>query len=92
MPRYSIPAGIGRIVRDSDGTVVPGAVVTIYLAGTTNLATIYGTYTGPSVGSVTTDADGKFLAFVESAEYPLVTMFKFVTTYGSVTVTDDYVR
>lgn len=93
MARYTIPAGIGRVVRDTNGLVVPGAVVTVYLAGTTNLATIYAGQAGGSpVGSVTTDANGKCLIFVDDSDYPLTTMFKFVTTFGGVTVADDYVR
>ena len=91
--RYSIPAGVGRVVRDSNGVILPGAVVTVYLAGTTSLATIYAAQSGgSSVGSVTTDANGKYLIFVDDSDYPLTTAFRFVTTYGGVTVIDDYVR
>lgn len=93
MARYAIPAGISRTVRDNAGNVLAGAVVQVFLAGTSNLATFYDSFTGVApVGSVTTDANGKFVAFVDDSDYPLTTNFKFVTTYGGVSVTDDYVR
>jgi hypothetical protein len=91
--RYVIPAGISRTVRDVSGNILAGAVIQIYLAGTTTLVTFYDTFAGVvPTGSVATDANGKFLAFVDDDDYPLTQNFKFVTTYGGQSVIDDYVR
>ena len=93
MARYSIPAGISRTVRDAAGNVLVGATIQVYLAGTTTPATIYDTFAGVTpVSSATTDANGKCLIFADTDDYPLTTNFKFVTTYGGVSTTDDYVR
>jgi len=93
MARYSIPGGIGRVVRDANGVIVPGATIVVYLAGTNTLATFYAAHSGGSpVASVTSDVDGKFNIFVDDVDYPITTMFKFVTIFGSITKTDDYVR
>jgi hypothetical protein len=93
MARYTIPGGIGRVIRDANGVIVPYATVTVFLAGTTTPATIYATYAATTpVSSITADVNGRVLIFVDDADYPLTTQFKFITTYGSTTVTDDYVR
>ncbi len=91
--RYSIPAGISRTVRDAAGNVLPGATVQVYLAGTNTLVTFYDSFSGiVPVGSVLTDANGKFTVFVDDDDYPLTQNFKFVTSFGGVSVIDDYVR
>ena len=80
--QYSIPSGRGRTVRDAAGNALVGATIQVYLAGTTTLATIYSFYgSATPVTSVATDANGKFPGvFVDHDDYPLGTMFKFVTT------------
>lgn len=93
MARYTIPGGIGRVIRDANGVVVPNATVVVYLGGTTNLAVFYTAISGGApVTSVVSDVNGRVLIFVDDNDYPLTTPFKFVTTYGSITTTDDYVR
>ena len=77
-------------VTDQNGTVIPGALVSVYLAGTTTLAKIYATATGGAVvGSVlTTGADGSYSFFVDSGDYGDQQMFKVVAVlagYGAFT-------
>lgn len=93
MARYVIPSGISRIVRDAEGNAVAGAIITVYLAGSMSPATIYDSYTATvPVGSVTTDAYGRFIIFVDDTDYPLTTNFRLITSFGGTTTTDDYVR
>lgn len=90
---YAIPMGMTRIVRNSNGAIVVGAVITVFLAGTTTPVTIYNAQNAAvPVASVTTDINGKYLIFVDIAEYPMTTAFKLVTSYYGIDVTEDYVR
>ena len=77
-------------ITDANGTVIPGAQVTVYLAGTTTPAIIYATSMGGAIaGSViTTGSDGSYSFFVDSTDYSDQQLFKIVATlarYGSFT-------
>lgn len=80
--------------RDSDGAVIPSATVLVYLAGTTNLATIYPTKTGltpVSGSSLTTNSKGVYKYYVDDADYATFQLFKEVITatgYTAVTYDD----
>jgi hypothetical protein len=83
-------------VRDNNGTVLNGATIVVYLAGSSNVATIYSTYdtavVTPIVGSqVASDADGYFEFYVDNTSYAKSQRFKLVVTYEAVISTYDYV-
>jgi hypothetical protein len=94
--RYSL---WGHVV-DGNGSVIEGAKVTIYEAGTTTLATIYEEQSGGSVISgslVIADSKGFWQVFIDDADYLSGDMFKVVTEspsggsiYGTQTI--DYVH
>lgn len=84
---------------DGNGRVISGATVTVYLAGTTTLATIYSSATTTSAvtGSVlTTATDGLYYFYVDAFDYDAEQRFKLVLTksgylsqtYDNVTVDD----
>lgn len=79
---------------DSTGAIIAGATVTVYLAGTTDLATIYATKTAPTpiTGSqVTTSSKGVYLYYADDTDYATTQLFKEVITktgYDSVTYDD----
>jgi len=92
-PFYTIPMGMARIVRTSDGAPVPNAIIRVYLAGTSTPVIIYDSILSTTpVFLVTSDAEGRYLIFVDATDYPITTTFKLVTTWGSQTTTEDYVR
>jgi parallel beta-helix repeat protein len=76
--------------KDQNGAVVgssttsdsnPGTV-TVYLAGTDTLASVYvAAVGGTAVNSVSTDAYGYFFFWVDDATYPYGQMFKIVLTH-----------
>jgi hypothetical protein len=71
------------VVRDRNGKVVPGATVTIYLANTLTVATVYPTKYGLTPvagGRVTSDSNGVWVAYVEDSDYPLTTLFDTMIT------------
>ena len=55
---------------DQSGNVVSDGTITIYLAGTTTLASVYTTLTGPTaVNSVTSDSNGYFKFYHDNFDY-----------------------
>ena len=69
-----------EVVRDGNGVVVNGASVTVYLAGTTTLATIYSASSGGVAitgSAVTTDSAGAFTFWVDASDHPTSQLFKF---------------
>lgn len=67
--------------KDVNGLIVPSANVTVYLAGTSTLATIYSTETGSAVSGsvVTSDTDtGYFSFWVDLKDYDGYQRFKIV--------------
>jgi hypothetical protein len=70
--RYSL---FGTL-QDGNGAAVSGATVTIYLADTTTVPTMYSLKSGgTTVTSATTDAKGYWIVYVDDGDYPLVTLF-----------------
>jgi hypothetical protein len=74
MARY----GYQGTIRSGMGSVIQGATVQVYLAGTSTLATIYPDATSAAItGSVVTaDSAGRFLFYVSAADYPNNQLFK----------------
>jgi len=73
----------GILRKDATGAVIFDATVTIYLAGTDTLATVYQTKTAqyPLSGSqTTTDSKGRYIYYVDDANYPNYQLFKEVIT------------
>jgi hypothetical protein len=72
------------IVRDGEGRIVSGALVRMFLAGTTTPANIYTTSTTMTVvNSVTSGLDGSFVFYVDDTDYSLTQLFKIVLSYSS---------
>ena len=74
-------------VQDDEGRLVANADCTVYLAGTSTLATIYTTESG-SVDAdsvVETDSSGAFVFWVDEDDYPHNQLFKIVVEYNSYT-------
>jgi len=85
-------------LKDQNGAVLRSASVTVYLAGTTTLATIYATDPTPggvsavSGSVVTTDTDGYFSFWISLTDYTGDQEFKIIIVksgYG--TKTYDYI-
>ena len=83
----------GILRKDATGAVIFDAAVTVYLAGTSTLATVYGSKTvqNPLSGSqATTDSKGKYIYYVDDADYPNYQLFKeVITKTGFDTITYD---
>ena len=81
---------------DGMGRVIQGATATVYLAGTTTLATVYSLYAGGSAisgSAITADSTGYFKFFVDTGDYAGTQLFKItVSMPGYQTQTYDYVR
>ena len=90
MPRYAYQ---NHFV-DGNGTVVPGGTVTVYLTGTSTLATIYESSTGAATSSsqLTTDSnDGSFKFYVDTSDHTVNQKFRIVlskTNFRSQTYDD----
>ena len=70
-------------VRDGLGRAVPGATVTVFLAGSTTWAAIYNASSGGVAipgSAVTADATGYFGFWVDSDDYPSSQLFKIVAS------------
>ena len=80
--------------RDVNGSVIPNATVTIYLAGGVTLATVYAdstTGTPLSGSQTTTNPKGGYKYYVDSADYLTLQLFKEIikaTGYDDVTYDD----
>lgn len=56
--------------KDGAGKIIPSATVSVYLAGTTTVASVYSAYSGgTAVNSVTSGTDGKFTFYVDDTDY-----------------------
>jgi hypothetical protein len=63
-------------VQDGNGAAVASATVTITLADTTTVPTMYSAKSaGSLVTSATTDSKGYWVVYVDDGDYPLVTLF-----------------
>lgn len=75
--------------RDGNGTVLSGATVSVYLTGTSTVASIYTASTGgTAVNSVATDSTGLYSFYVDYSDYAAGTQFRLTiskTGYDSVT-------
>lgn len=75
--------------RDGNGTVLSGATVSVYLTGTSTVASIYTASTGgTAVNSTTTDATGLYSFYVDTLNYDWGTQFCIIiskTGYDSIT-------
>jgi len=89
MARYIIQ----DVVRDtSTGAVINGASVVFYLADTSTLATVYvdkTTGTALAGSATTSDSQGKFVVYVDTADYATTQEFKWIATSGSSSFTKD---
>jgi hypothetical protein len=71
------------VLRDGNGVIISGGIVTVYLAGTTSLANIYSSVSSatPITGSVvTTAANGSFSFYCDAFDYGTSQCFKYVAT------------
>lgn len=75
--------------RDGNGTVLSGATVSVYLTGTSTVASIYTASSGgTAVNSVDTDSTGLYSFYVDYSDYAAGTHFRLTiskTGYDSVT-------
>lgn len=75
--------------RDGNGTVLSGATVSVYLTGTSTVASIYAASSGgTAVNSTTTDSTGLYSFYVDYSDYAAGTQFRLTiskTGYDSVT-------
>jgi hypothetical protein len=67
------------VVRDGNGLILSGAVISVYLSGTTTPASIYVSATSTAVvNSVTSGIDGTFIFYVDAFDYGSYQTFKYV--------------
>jgi hypothetical protein len=80
--------------RDGNGVMIPSATVSVYLAGTSTVASVYTAYAGGvAVNSVTGSTDGTFKFYVDEADYATSQQFRIVIAKsGYTSVTFDYVQ
>jgi hypothetical protein len=81
------------VARDGAGNIVPSATVSVYLAGTTTVASVYAAYTGgTAVNSVTSGTDGVYEFYVDDTDYAVGQRFKiYISKTGYSSITHDYV-
>jgi hypothetical protein len=82
-----------NVARENDGDTINDATVTVYLAGTSTLASIYTTFAGATAtNSVTTNSSGEFTFYVDRFDYDSDQKFKYtVVKTGQRTKTYDNV-
>jgi hypothetical protein len=68
--------------KDGQGAVVPSGTITVYLAGTTTLATAYDAETGSALSGsqTTTDSAGVFHFWIDDGDYAATQKFRFIGT------------
>jgi hypothetical protein len=69
-----------NVARDDEGDTINDATITVYLAGTTTLATIYTTFASTSAvasSKVTTNSNGEFTFYVDRFDYDSDQKFKY---------------
>jgi len=77
-----------NVVQDGRGNAVEGAVITVYLAGTTTKATIYTAVSGGSAdadSAIASESDGTFSFYIDDSDYSPAQRFKYtvsVSGYG----------
>jgi hypothetical protein len=78
--------------RDGWGNIIPGAQISVYLAGTTTAASVYNAYAGGVVVNyVTSSSDGSFLFYVDDGDYAGTQKFKIqIAKSGYTPQTFDY--
>jgi hypothetical protein len=78
---------LSGVVRNSAGDVIPSAVITIYESGTLALVSAYAEASGGvDISSVTADSGGRFIFYIDEADYNINQLFKLKITsagYGS---------
>lgn len=83
-------------VQDRNGNVLSGATVTVYLANSTTLASIYSAISGGTAitgSAVTSDSAGKYTFYIDDSEYPPNQRFKIIASMtGYASQTDDYIK
>jgi len=82
-----------NVARDKDGDIINDATVTVYLAGSSTLASIYNSLTGATAtNSVTTNSKGEFTFYVDRFDYDSDQKFKYsVVKTNYDTKTYDYI-
>jgi len=66
---------------DQNGTIIPSATISVFLAGTATAASIYTASAGGSpVNSVTSDSNGAFSFYVDDTDYISSQLFKITLT------------
>lgn len=79
-----------QTARDTEGNIVVGATVRVYLAGTTTPATFYQYADSASATTgVTTGSDGAFTFYIDRFDYDSDQKFKIIISKGSTTTTYD---
>lgn len=79
------------IVRNGHGDVIADATISVYLAGTTTVASVYAASTGgTAVNSVTSDSAGGFSFYVDEADYARTQLFKLVLAAGDTYTTQTW--
>ena len=74
--------------KSGSGEIISGGTVTVYLAGTTTLATIYTALSGGSADSdsaVTSGTDGHWYFYVDELDYLSNQKFKYILSYAGFT-------
>lgn len=78
------------VARNTEGAVVAGATVQIYLAGTTTPVDVYESAEGgTAVNQVVTDSTGTYEYFIDAADHDSSARFKEVITSGTSSITLD---
>jgi len=82
-----------NVARDKDGDIINDATVTVYLAGSSTLASIYNSLAGTTAtNSVTTNSKGEFTFYVDRFDYDSDQKFKYsVVKTNYDTKTYDYI-
>jgi hypothetical protein len=82
-----------NVARENDGDIINDATITVYLAGSSTLASIYTTFAGTTAtNSVTTNSSGEFTFYVDRFDYDTDQRFKYtVAKTGHTTKTYDNV-
>lgn len=82
------------VSRDGNGRVIASATVTVYLANSSTLASVYTSLTSTTVvNSVGSSSDGSFSFYHDRGDYDFDQLFKIVISRGGFTsATYDYVR
>jgi hypothetical protein len=82
-----------NVVRDDDGDIINDATITVYLAGSPTLASIYTSLTGTTAtNSVTSNSKGEFTFYINRFDYCSDQKFKYtVAKTGISTKTYDYI-